>query len=202
MHYKQEFKLLTFYKFVDIKDPQEEMRKHYSFCYDIGMKGRVYIGEEGISATMTCSMGQYQAYKYFLAQNPYFNDIDHIEKKWTSVDGHKFDKMIVKYRKEIVALGETVTEEEVKQALQEISMEELKDIIDNEKEGYAILDMRNTYEYKLGHFKGAEPAGTINFRDVDDMFESYKQKYMNKKVIMYCTGGIRCEKLNVLCKKK
>ena len=147
-------------------------------------------------------MGQYEAYKAFLQSNPYFSDIDHIEDKWTDVEGHKFDRMAVKYRKEIVALDHTVTEEEVQQHNQVVSHEEMKRIIDEEDENYAILDMRNTYEYKLGHFKGAEPAGTINFRDVDEMFNHYKKKYQDKKVIMYCTGGIRCEKLNVLLKKK
>jgi UPF0176 protein len=49
------YRLLTFYKFVDITDPLEEVATHKQFCEDIGMKGRVYIGEEGISATMTCN---------------------------------------------------------------------------------------------------------------------------------------------------
>jgi len=202
MFYKQTFKLLTFYKFVTIENPLEEVRAHLVFCNDIGLKGRIYIWEEGISATMTCNMGQYHAYRMFIANNPYFNDIDHIEDKWTDVDGHQFDKMIVKYRKEIVALDENVTWEEVKDCLQTISVDEFKRVVDEKDPDYAILDMRNTYEFKLGHFKGAEPAGTINFRDVDELFESYKKKYKDKKVVMYCTGWIRCEKLNVMLKKR
>lgn len=204
MRRKQHYKLLTFYKFVDIADPEKETEQHYIFTRDIGMKGRIYISQEGISATMTCNMWQYHAYRMFLSTNPYFKDIDNIEDKWMDVDGHKFDKMIVKHRKEIVALGDIVTAQQVDEKLQTISPDELKKIIDKqENEDYAILDMRNTYEYKLWHFKGAEPAGTINFRDVDEMFASYKEKYKDKKkVIMYCTWGIRCDKLSVMLKNK
>lgn len=62
--------------------------------------------------------------------------------------------------------------------------------------------MRNDYEYELGHFKNAIPAGTINFREVPDLIERYKAEFGKKKVIFYCTGGIRCEKLSVLMNQK
>lgn len=202
MNHKAKYKLLTFYKFVDVKEPIEQVYEHLVFCSDIGMKWRIYIWEEGISATMTCNMGQYHAYRMFIANNPYFNDIDHIEEKWSDVEGHKFDKMTVKYRREIVALDETVTADEVKKFDQTISPDEFKRVIETNDPNYAILDMRNTYEFKLGHFKWAEPAGTINFRDVDELFDSYKKKYKDKKVVMYCTWGIRCEKLSVMLKKR
>lgn len=61
--------------------------------------------------------------------------------------------------------------------------------------------MRNTYEYKLGHFKGALPAGTVNFREMKELIAKYREKFQGKKVVMYCTGGIRCDKLSVLLKK-
>lgn len=67
MQYTPTYYLLTFYKFVDITEPMAEVSAHKQFCTDIGMKGRIYIGEEGISATMTCNQGQMQAYKTFLA---------------------------------------------------------------------------------------------------------------------------------------
>ncbi len=204
MNYKPTFKLITFYSFVDIKDPKEEVAKHLAFTHDIGMKGRIYISEEGISATATCNMWQYEAYTQRLSQNPYFNHINDIEKKRSDVDGHKFEKMKVKYRPEIVALGANVTQHDVEKSLQTIDIDELKNIIDQEEtDDYAILDMRNTYEYKLWHFKWALPAGTNNFREVQDLLSKYKDMFARKKkVIMYCTGWIRCDKLSVLVKKE
>ncbi len=198
MHPTTNFQLLTFYAFVDIADPQDQVLLHKQFCADIGMMGRVYIGEEGISSTVTGNTWQIMAYKMFLANNPYFKDIPDIDIKATEVDGHQFDKMIVRYRKEIVALGKTVTADEVRDADKQITIDEMKRIIDEWDKDREILDMRNDYERQLGHFKWAIPAGTTNFREVQDLVTKYKEKLKDKKVVMYCTWGIRCEKLSVL----
>ena len=198
MNHKTTFQLLTFYKFVDISDPQEQVASHKQFCTDIGMMGRVYIWEEWISCTVTGNSWQIQAYKMFLANNSYFQDISDIDIKATEVDGHQFDKMIVRYRSEIVALGKTVTADQVRTSDKQITIDEMKRIIDQEDQDREILDMRNDYERQLGHFKWAIPAGTNNFREVQDLIKKYKTKLKDKKVVMYCTWGIRCEKLSVL----
>lgn len=190
--------LLTFYKFVDIADPKAEVAKHFQFCNDIGMKGRIYIGEEGISATATCTPGQLQAYKLFLDSNPYFRDIEDFDVKATKVTEHAFPRMVVKYRKEIVALGKVYNAQEVHNGGKRLAPEELKDIIDTDNKDRVILDMRNSYEYKLGHFKNAIPAGTVNFRELENVIETYKEKFEGKKILTYCTGGIRCEKATVM----
>ncbi len=110
--------------------------------------------------------------------------------------------MIVKYREEIVTLGEKVTADEVQKYHKPISSGELKSIIDEGRlDEYLILDMRNDYEYRLGHFKGAIPAGTTNFREVPKLLERYKEAAKNKKIIWYCTGGVRCEKAAVIMNK-
>jgi len=89
----------------------------------------------------------------FLANNSYFQDISDIDIKATEVDGHQFDKMIVRYRSEIVALGKTVTEDQVRTSDKQITIDEMKRIIDQEDQDREILDMRNDYERQLGHFK-------------------------------------------------
>lgn len=98
------YTLLTFYKFIDIVDPEKEVQDHLAFCKDIGLKGRIYIGEEGISATLTGNDGQIRAYRMYLSNNQYFKNIPDIDIKSTRVDEYYFDRMVVKYRKEIVAL--------------------------------------------------------------------------------------------------
>ncbi len=153
---KQQFELLTFYHFVDIpeSDLESVVAEHLSFCHDIGLLGRIYIGTEGISSTVSGNLGQCRAYRLFLHNSKYFNNISDIDTKATLVDGHKFEKMIVKMKDEIVALGAKVTEDEVKKYRKEMTTEEFKKIIDEGKmEDYLILDMRNDYEYQLGHFK-------------------------------------------------
>lgn len=107
--------------------------------------------------------------------------------------------MSVKIRNEIVTLGVKVTAEQVKQYKKEVTPEEFKNILETDKiDDYIILDMRNDYEYRLGHFKNAIPAGTVNFREVPKLLERYGKAAQGKKVIWYCTGGIRCEKAAVL----
>ena len=137
-----------------------------------------------------------------MANSKYFKDVRDVDVKANNVEGHEFEKMIVKERDEIVVLGEKVTAREVEKYDQRISTEEFKKIIDEGREDdYLILDMRNDYEYHLGHFKGAVPAGTVNFREVPTMLERYKQMANGRKIIWYCTGGVRCEKASVLMGK-
>jgi UPF0176 protein len=199
--HKPKFSLLTFYKFVDI--PEDELdalaQDHLDFCRDIGLKGRVYLGTEGISSTVTGNHGQCWSYREYLQKSKYFQDIPDIDSKSTPVEDHQFPRMSVKIRNEIVTLGVKVSAEEVKKHKKELTPEEFKKILDEGKaDDYVILDMRNDYEYRLGHFRNAIPAGTVNFREVPKLLEQYGKAAQGKKVIWYCTGGIRCEKAAVL----
>jgi UPF0176 protein len=111
--------------------------------------------------------------------------------------------MSVKIREEIVTLGVKVTAEQVQKNKKELTPEEFKKILDSgSTDDYLILDMRNDYEYRLGHFKNAIPAGTVNFREVPKLLEKYGEQAKGKKIIWYCTGGIRCEKAAVLANEK
>lgn len=102
--HKPKYQLLTFYKFVDI--PESELdtvaQEHLDFTRDIGLHGRVYIGTEGISSTVTGNLGQCWAYREFLQKSKYFQDITDIDTKATPVAGHEFPRMSVKIRNEIV----------------------------------------------------------------------------------------------------
>ena len=199
--HRPRYELLTFYKFVDLPPRLLPLlaQEHLDFCRDIGLRGRVYLGREGISATVSGNRGQTHAYRLYLQASPYFHDIADIDSKASPVDGHQFPRMSVKLREEIVALGHRVTAAEVERFRREISPGEFKAILDGpERENYLILDMRNDYEYRLGHFKHALPAGTVNFREVPALLERYRQQAAGKKIIWYCTGGIRCEKAAVL----
>jgi UPF0176 protein len=199
--HKPKYTLLTFYKFVDI--PESELdsvaQEHLDFTRDIGLKWRVYIGTEGISSTVTGNQWQCWAYREFLQKSKYFFGISDIDSKATPVDDHEFPRMSVKIRNEIVTLGVKVSGDQVKRYKKEFTPEEFKKIVDEWKsDEYIILDMRNDYEYRLGHFKGAIPAGTVNFREVPKLLEKYGKQAEGKKIIWYCTGGIRCEKAAVL----
>lgn len=199
MKHKEKYTLLTFYKFVDVQNPEKEVEEHHKFCSDIWMKWRIYIWTEWISATITGNEGQIIAYKMYLEKHPLFNNPDDLDLKSSKVDSHKFPRMIVKYREEIVVLWKKYSKEEIEKAWNRMWIEELKELIDNWKqEDYIILDMRNNHEYKLGHFKNAIPANTLNFRELEEQIGEYKKQFWDKKVITYCTGWIRCEKSTVM----
>lgn len=202
MKIETKYSLLTFYKFVDIPDPKAEVAKLYRYTRDIGLRGRIFIGEEGINAQITGNIGQLHALLLYLDNNEYFKDIPDIDTKATRVDEHKFPKMIVRYKKEIVALGEVYTAADIEKVKSKMSVEEFKKVMDEENDDYLILDMRNNYEYKLGHFKKAIPAGTVSFQDLQSIIDHYKEQFNNKKIVMYCTGGIRCEKVAVYLDKQ
>jgi UPF0176 protein len=196
---KNHLTLLTFYQFVEIPNIQQEIAEMKRFLEGIGVLGRIYMGEEGISATMTGNDGQIAAIKLYLASKPYFASIPDIDPKATKVDEYYFDKLIVRYRREIVALDYPVTPAQVRQYHQEMSIVEFKELLDHgDGDSFIVLDMRNSYEYKLGHFRYAVPSGTVNFREMHALKEQYAATFSDKQVIMYCTGGVRCEKLAVL----
>ncbi len=201
--HKPEYKLITFYKFVDI--PENELKKigqeHLDFCRDLGIKGRVYIGKEWISSTITGNTWQVKCYKMYLDNSKYFKNVEGFYEKATKVDGHKFPRISVKIREEIVKLGLNVTEDEVQKYKKVLSPEEVKKIVDEKNDDYLILDMRNDYEYRLWHLKWAIPAGTINFREVPSLLKKYGEKAKWKKILWYCTWGIRCEKAAVVANK-
>ncbi len=202
MRKAKKYILLTYYKFVDLDNPLQIVEEHKNFCMDIGLLGRIFIGEEGISGTVSGLPGQIEAYKLYLKSKEYFNDVPDIDIKATAVDSHKFDKLIVRYRKEIVALGATYSADEIKKYAHRMSIDQFKNLIDTGADNFVILDMRNDYEYQLGHFKGAVPAGTFQFRELRNIIDRYKQEYAGKEIVMYCTGGIRCEKASVMLEKE
>jgi UPF0176 protein len=178
MKYKETFTLLTFYKFVDVTDPEKEVRDHLIFCKDIGMTGRIYIGTEGISSTVTGNVGQIRAYKLYLENHPLWKGIQDIDIKSNPVDGHKFPRMQVKVREEIVALGKKYSREEIEEAGNRMEIDEFKKILDSGKlDDYIILDMRNNHEYKLGHFKNAIPANTLTFKELEEKIDDYKAEF-------------------------
>lgn len=195
--------LLTFYKFIDLKNPQEEVKIQQKLLSDLWIKGRIYLWEEWISATVSGNDGQLRAYRQYLSQHPDFNDITDIDikaSKW--LFWHCFDALRVKYRDEIVVLWHKFTAADITKYELKLSVEELKKIIDTQDPNWIIRDMRNDYERRLGHFKNAIPSGTVNFKSVPWFIDKYKAQFGDKKVLMYCTWGIRCTKLSALLAKE
>jgi UPF0176 protein len=193
---KSEYKIILFYRFVHILDPESVVIKHRQICTALGLKGRVIIASEGINATLEGSTESIDAYKAFLNEDPLFSGITIKE---SVGDGFAFPKLRVMVRKEVVTLGagefdipnETATE------LPAAKLDQWYE----KGEDFVVLDLRNDYEIACGKFDKTIDPGLTNFRDLPSKIKNIAH-LKNKKVVAVCTGGIRCEKATCLLKRE
>jgi len=192
-----EIHILLYYKFQRIVDVEYFVRKHKMFCKGLGVKGKVLVAKEGINGSISGSKGQVEKYKEFVWSLDGFSDVVFKEDKGKN---HPFTKMIVRVRDEIVSLRKDI---KIDKTGDHLSPEEFLELYENgknrnndDRNDIIILDVRNDYEFKLGRFKNAVNPNIKTFREFPEFVEKFKEdkENINKKIIMYCTGGIRCEK--------
>jgi len=186
------YQVLLYYKYTRLDDPQIYRDEHFALCEGLGLLGRIIVAEEGINGTVSGTAEATDAYMKALLADPCTAGI---EFKIDPADGHTFPKLSIKVRDEIVSLdlgeddvdpneitGKRLAPAEFKQALED------DDVI--------VLDGRNDYESALGRFKGAICPPVKNFRDFPEWIRENFGDAKDKRVLTYCTGGIRCEKLS------
>lgn len=180
--------VLAFYKFIAIKDPFQEVKNHQEFFRERDITSRIYISHEGINGQMSGSEEAAQEYMDWMHARPEFKDVHFKIHYWHE---QAFPHKTVKYRKNLVARDERV---DLSLQGEHVSPAEWKKMLESE-EDYLLLDIRNDYEWNLGHFEGAECPPCENFRDFEKYAETLEKSDISKKtpVMMYCTGGIRCE---------
>jgi UPF0176 protein len=191
---KTMYQVILYYKFVTIEDPEAFAKEHKAFCKELGVKGRIYISDEGINGTLGGTREQVQRYKNHLTAIEGFEGISF---KTDTSDYIPFARLICKTRDEIVALH---TKADPEKGGEHLEPQEWKQLMESE-EDYVLIDVRNDYESKIGHFEGAITPGLENFYQFPEWLDNL-QVSKDKKVLMYCTGGIRCEKFSVLMKEK
>lgn len=187
-----DYRVLLFYKYVPIENAEKFTQEHLNFCKNIGIKGRILVSEEGINGTLSGTVEQTEAYIAHMNEDTRFDDILW---KIDEADEHAFKKMFVRYRPEIVTLQleeEDLNPNEITGNY--LSPQEFKEAILDEDT--VVIDARNDYEYDLGHFRGAVRPEIRNFRELPQWIRENKEKFMDKRVVTYCTGGIRCEKFS------
>ena len=183
----------SFYKYVNIGNPKEFHKKHLDLCKSLELKGRIMIGEEGINGSVYGLKENVEKYKQILKNDPLFCDIYFKEQE---TEKPAFRKLFVRLRKEIVYFGQNI---DLKNKAPYITPEQLKKLLDkNEK--IVLIDMRNDYEWKIGKFKNAVALNMKNFRNLPASLKEI-EGIKNKKVVTYCTGGIRCEKASAFLKE-
>ncbi len=191
------FKIILYYNFTPIHDARQFITEHRSFCAANNLKGRIYISEEGINGTLAGSLDEVDAYEDFLRSQPGF---EHTEFKEDFSDTIPFARMIVKFRPEIVSLKADMELNPGTEGSGYLSPAEWRRVMESGEE-YVMIDVRNNYESKVGHFEGAILPDLENFYDFPKWIDECGIE-KDKKVLMYCTGGIRCEKFSILMRKK
>ncbi len=192
------YEVLAYYYFTHIEDPHAEVLRHKEFLENKDIQCRVYISEEGINGQMSASPEASRAYQAWLKSDPRFKDV--VFKVHHHHD-HAFPRATVKYRKQLAALDARF---DIAMTGEHVSPEQWKQMLEQKDEKTIILDVRNDYEWEIGHFEGAELPQLETFREFPEYARKLKEERDPKetKVMMYCTGGIRCEILSALMKKE
>ncbi len=187
-------KVILYYKYINIKEPLLLKDSEIRICEKLNLKGRIIISKEGINGTLSGDKKDIEEYKKNLLSQEQFKDIV-FKESFSRID--VFPKLLVKIRDEIVSLKQNIDINGKDKRGEYISPEDFHSIIEREDENVIILDARNSYESYIGKFKGAITPDIDNFRDFPKVIDILK-KYKNKKIVMYCTGGVRCEKASSL----
>lgn len=184
----KEYIIASFYKFADLEDFESLRLPLLQTMKQHELLGTIILAKEGINGTVAGKPDAIVFLYDYLRSDPRLNDIHFKE---TYDDLMPFEKAKVKFRKEIVTLGvEGVNPSETPGT--RVMPEEWNELISDPS--VVVIDTRNNYEVKIGTFKHAINPETENFRDFPDFVNTHLSDKKDKKIAMFCTGGIRCEK--------
>ncbi|EGK03152.1 rhodanese-related sulfurtransferase [Dysgonomonas gadei] len=188
---------LSFYTYAHIQNPQQFRDELYIRWDELDVLGRIYVAKEGINAQLSLPAANMEAFKDFLDTYPFMKGIrlnvavEH--------DNKSFLKLKIKVRDKIVADGLNDNSFDPTDIGIHLKAKEFNSMMDDPDA--IVIDMRNHYESEIGHFAGAMTPDVDTFRDslpiIHEQLKDYKD---NKKLLMYCTGGIRCEKASAYFK--
>ncbi len=187
---------LSFYRYVIIDTPDEYRDVLYKRWDALNVKGRIYVAREGINAQLSVPEENFETFKKDIENDKYLVNVPF--KIAVEDDGKSFYKLLLKVRKKIVADGLNDDAFDVTNVGKHLSAKEFNEAL--EQEGTVVVDMRNHYESEVGRFENAICPDVDTFREeLEWVTENLKDKKENK-VLLYCTGGIRCEKASAYFK--
>jgi len=189
--------VLAYYLFTPIDNPQQEVLLHKDFLKSLDATCRIYISENGINGQLSAEKEDALKYMEWMHARPEFAKM--VFKQQLHHE-NAFPRVTVKYRKQLVALDETYN---LAKAGEHLSPSRWKQMLE-QNDNKLLLDIRNDYEWKVGHFKGSECPPCETFRDFRNYAETLLQRVdpKNTPVMMCCTGGIRCELFSAVLKEK
>jgi UPF0176 protein len=198
-------KILLYYKFTPIADPQSVMLWQKTLTDSLNLRGRILVSMQGLNGTVGGEMDDLKKYIKETKKLAGFSDIIF---KWSDGSREDFPRMSVKVRRELVGFQNSENEIEVDEngvvgGGKHIKPKQVHEMIEKYGDDVVFFDGRNAHEAKIGKFKNAVVPNTNTSRDFIAELESDKyDDIKDKKVITYCTGGIRCEAISAMMKKR
>ena len=192
-------KIVLYYKYVDIAQPERIMAWQKELCQTLDLKGRVLIAHEGINGTLGGTTQAIETYKQYMKAHSLFNDIDFKESDGSA---DHFPKLKIKVKKEIVRLELDTQLVSAKDSGNHLEPAQVHTLLTDKPEDLVLLDGRNNYESRVGAFEGAIKPDINNFRDLPAYIDQNLHAFKDKHVVMYCTGGVRCERASAYLKLK
>ena len=184
-----ERKTLSFYRYVIIDSPYELRDELYESWKELGVLGRIYLANEGVNAQLSVPESNFEEFVELVHANPFFKNINF--KNAVEDDGNSFFKLTIKVRKQIVSDGLPIDEYDVTNVGNHLDAKSWNKALEK---GATVVDMRNHYESEIGNFKGAICPDVETFKEELPKVKKMLEGKEGKKILLYCTGGIRCEK--------
>ena len=188
-------KTVSFYKYVIIKSPQELRDQLYKNWQKLNVLGRVYLSSEGINAQVSVPEDKYDDFLVHVKSIDYFKKI--IFKLAIEEKKESFFKLTIKVRKKIVADGLNDNEYDVTNVGNHLNAKQWNEAM---SQGATVVDMRNHYESEIGRFENAICPDAETFKQELPIVKKLLKNKKSNKILLYCTGGIRCEKASAYLK--
>ncbi|MBU2985973.1 rhodanese-related sulfurtransferase [Saccharophagus degradans] len=188
--------IAALYKFVSLPDFEALREPLQAFCIENEIKGTLLLAQEGINGTVAGTREAIDALLAYFGKDARLADIDHKE---SYEEEQPFYRMKVKLKKEIVTMGvEGIDPNNIVGTY--VEPKDWNSLIDDPE--VIVVDTRNNYEYDIGTFEGALNPNTESFRELPEYVAKNLDPAKHKKVAMFCTGGIRCEKSTAFMKQQ
>jgi UPF0176 protein len=190
------YKVAAFYQFTALPDFRELREPLRAFCAALGLKGSVLLASEGINGTLSGSEDGIAALVEELQHGELFGGrLDNLELKYSQADAMPFGRMKVRLKREIVTLGDGVADP-TKQVGIYVEPSDWNALIASPDT--LVIDTRNAFEVAMGTFEGAIDPKIASFGQFRDFVAQQLDRAKHRKIAMFCTGGIRCEKASAL----
>ena len=197
-------KILLYYKFAPVADPEAIRLWQRALCEKLNLKGRILIADHGINGTVGGDEADLKTYVAATKQHPAFKDMKF---KWSDGSRDDFPRLAVKVRQEIVTFGAAnmiqVDDGGIIGGGKRLKPKQVHELVAKRGEDVIFFDGRNAYEAAIGKFKGALVPSVDHTRDfIKELDDPRYDAIKDKPVVTYCTGGIRCEVLSMVMKQR